>query len=102
MDSRARFFPAGLARFIATRDQTCSTPWCDAPVRHNDHVVAWAAGGRTTAENAQGLCADCNYVKEAPGWGAETVPGTRHTRRTTTPTGHVYRSQSPPLPGDTS
>ncbi|WP_372700109.1 DUF222 domain-containing protein, partial [Arthrobacter sp. JSM 101049] len=48
MDSRARLFPPGLARFIATRDQTCATPYCDAPIRHNDHVLAWASGGRTT------------------------------------------------------
>lgn len=102
MDSRARFFPAGLARFIAVRDQVCGTPWCDAPVRHHDHVVGWAAGGATSVENAKGRCADCNYVKEAPGWGAATVPGDRHTTVTRTPTGHVYRSQAPPLPGDTS
>jgi len=102
MDSRARFFPAGLARFIATRDQTCATPYCDAPLRHNDHVLAWAAGGRTTAGNSSAKCADCNYSKEASHWSAATVPGDRHTTPTTTPTGHTYRSQSPPLPGDTS
>lgn len=38
MDSRARLFPAGLARFIRLRDQVCRTPWCDAPIRHIDHV----------------------------------------------------------------
>lgn len=102
MDSRARFFPTGLARFIATRDQMCATAWCDAPIRQNDHIYPWAAGGKTTSENANGLCADCNHVKEAPGWGAATAPGDRHTTVTTTPTGHVYRSQAPPLPGDTS
>ena len=102
MDSRARLFPAGLARFIETRDQCCRSPWCDAPVRHHDHVVGWAAGGKTTAANSAGLCADCNYSKEATGWSTETVAGDRHTTMVTTPTGHLYRSQAPPLPGDTS
>ncbi|MGP5165230.1 DUF222 domain-containing protein [Arthrobacter rhombi] len=102
MDSRARIFPAGLARFIETRDQCCRSPWCDAPVRHHDHVLGWAAGGKTTANNSAGLCADCNYSKEASGWTTETVPGDRHTTVITTPTGHHYRSQAPPLPGDTS
>ncbi|PCC24624.1 hypothetical protein CIK75_10555 [Glutamicibacter sp. BW78] len=102
MDSRARIFPAGLARFIETRDQCCRSPWCDAPVRHHDHVLGWAAGGKTTAANSAGLCADCNYSKEASGWRTETVPGDRHTTVITTPTGHHYRSQAPPLPGDTS
>ncbi|MGP9662557.1 HNH endonuclease [Arthrobacter sp. AOP36-C1-22] len=102
MDSRTRIFPAGLARFIETRDQCCRSPWCDAPVRHHDHVLGWAAGGRTTAANSAGLCAECNYSKEAPGWRTETVTGARHTTVVTTPTGHHYRSQAPPLPGDTS
>ncbi|MGP5725048.1 DUF222 domain-containing protein [Arthrobacter rhombi] len=102
MDSRARIFPAGLARFIETRDQCCRSPWCDAPVRHHDHVLGWAAGGKTTAKNSAGLCADCNYSKEASGWMTETVAGDRHTMVVTTPTGHLYRSQAPPLPGDTS
>jgi hypothetical protein len=31
MESRARLFPKGLAGFIALRDRTCRTPYCDAP-----------------------------------------------------------------------
>ncbi|WP_156618337.1 DUF222 domain-containing protein, partial [Mycobacterium sp. 852013-51886_SCH5428379] len=38
MDSRARLFPKALARFIDLRDQTCRTPYCDAPIRHHDHA----------------------------------------------------------------
>ena len=34
MESVARPFPTGLARFIELRDQTCRTPYCDAPIRH--------------------------------------------------------------------
>ncbi|WP_420713945.1 HNH endonuclease [Arthrobacter sp. H14-L1] len=39
MDSKKRLFPPGLRRFIITRDQTCRTPWCDAPIRHIDHII---------------------------------------------------------------
>jgi hypothetical protein len=38
MDSTSRCFPAGLATYIRLRDRTCRTPWCDAPVRHTDHI----------------------------------------------------------------
>jgi hypothetical protein len=101
MESRARLFPAGLARFIAARDDTCRTPYCDAPIRHTDHATPHARGGPTTEHNALGACAACNYTKEAPGW---TVTTTReehgtHTAHLTTPTGASYHSQAPPLPG---
>jgi hypothetical protein len=42
MDSRARLFPAGLRRFIQARDDTCRTPYCDAPIRHHDHIIPLA------------------------------------------------------------
>jgi hypothetical protein len=102
MDSRARAFPAGLGELITLRDQICRTPWCDAPIRHTDHVRRVAEGGDTSAANGQGLCEQCNYVKEAPGWSAvpdpESRPG-RHVVTTTTPTGHAYSSRPPPMPG---
>ncbi len=100
MDSRATSFPTGLGRLIHLRDHdTCRTPWCDAPVRHLDHVVARAEGGETSGPNGQGLCEGCNYAKEALGWRARPRPGPRHTVEVTTPTGHSYRSTAPPLPG---
>ncbi|MGX5717446.1 HNH endonuclease [Arthrobacter sp. MAHUQ-56] len=99
MDSKARLFPPGLKRFLQIRDDTCRTPYCDAPIRHHDHVMSWQNGGRTTAGNGQGLCEACNQTKETPRWAAKAVPGPRHTVETTTPTGHTYRSTAPPLPG---
>jgi hypothetical protein len=103
MESRSRLAPAGLARFVRSRDRTCRTPYCDAPIRHTDHVTSYANGGGTSAENLQGLCEQCNYVKEAAGWSSRTVadapapPGGRgrHTVEITTPTGHRYRSTAP-------
>ena len=104
MDSRRRLFDAGLRRFLVARDGTCRTPWCDAPIRHADHVRPHAAGGLTSDVNGQGLCVRCNLVKEQPGWSAEvmdpgpTTGGARpHTIALTTPTGHRYPSAAPPL-----
>ncbi|WP_261382625.1 HNH endonuclease signature motif containing protein [Arthrobacter sp. UKPF54-2] len=99
MDSRARLFPPALRRFIQARDDTCRTPYCDAPIRHLDHIVPWHNGGTTSLANGAGLCEACNHTKEAPGWNAQTRPGSRHTLEVTTPTGHSYYSSAPPLPG---
>ncbi|WP_306912598.1 HNH endonuclease signature motif containing protein [Arthrobacter sp. B3I9] len=105
MDSKARLFPAGLRRFLQARDDTCRTPYCDAPIRHMDHILPWAQGGPTTAANGAGLCEACNHTKEIPGWTSRPRPdptGTpelRHTVEVTTPTGHSYHSAAPPLPG---
>jgi len=109
MDSRRRTFDGLLRRFLVTRDQVCRTPWCDAPIRHIDHITAAADDGETTAVNGQGLCARCNYTKELPGWETELVPdpdrgrssdGGRHRVRTTAPTGHTYESVAPPVLGN--
>ena len=106
MDSRRRVFDRRLRAVLVARDQTCRTPWCDAPIRHADHVRRARDGGETSDTNGQGLCEACNYAKEAPGWTATTVhagpsPGKPdappHTVRTTTPTGHTYESTAPPV-----
>lgn len=108
MDSRARLFPTGLRRFIEARDNTCRTPYCDAPIRHLDHIVPWHRGGETTAANGAGLCEACNHTKETPGWTARPANRARtdgrpsegrHAFELTTPTGHTYSSIAPPLPG---
>ena len=99
MDSTRRRFPDGLRRLIQTRDRTCRTPWCGAPIRHTDHVIPVSEGGATSAANGQGLCEACNYTKQAPGWTA--TPGSAGAGdqvEITTPTGHSYPSHPPPLP----
>jgi hypothetical protein len=96
MESTSRAFPKRLGEFLEFRDQRCRHPWCDAPIRHRDHVVSRAQGGETSAENGQGLCEACNYAKEAIGWRAQPRPGPVHTVATTTPTGHTYQSTAPP------
>jgi hypothetical protein len=99
MDSTRRTFPAGLARFIEVRDQFCRTPWCDAPIRHIDHALPHYQDGATSEDNGNGLCAQCNYIRQAPGWQVRPRPEPRHTVEITTPTGHTYRSTAPEPPG---
>ncbi|MGV9802019.1 DUF222 domain-containing protein, partial [Mycobacterium sp. NPDC003449] len=100
MESRSRRFPKALAVFIALRDRTCRTPFCNAPIRHYDHAEPSARGGATSALNGEGLCEQCNYTKESPGWRVHTFDEDgRHTAMFVTPTGAWYRSTAPPLPG---
>ncbi|WP_418909737.1 DUF222 domain-containing protein [Arthrobacter antioxidans] len=103
-DSRSRLFTPGQRRFIQARDHLCRTPYCDAPIRHYDHIVPWRDDGPTSLANGAGLCEACNHTKELPGWKARPHPdpGTSHARHAlevSTPTGHTYHSTAPPLPG---
>ena len=103
MDSRRRFFPSGLRRFLVVRDEVCRNAWCDAPIRHVDHPVPVADGGETSADNGQCLCELCNQAKEAPGWSAAPTPAGPRTAQSvtvTTPTGHRYATRAPDPPGN--
>jgi hypothetical protein len=100
VDSRARLFSAGQRRFIEARDHACRTPYCDAPIRHYDHIVPWRDGGPTSLSNSAGLCEACNHTKELQGWMVRAVPAVRHALEVRTPTGHTYRSTAPPPPGN--
>lgn len=93
-------FRDGLADIVDLRDRRCRTPYCNAPIRHHDHVTSRAASGRTTLANAQGLCEACNYAKESPGWRHETVPDALAVTdiTITTPTGQVHHSRAPDQP----
>lgn len=98
--STSRFHPQGLAALLRAREQgVCATAWCDAPVRHIDHVTPHAEGGGTSLGNGQGLCARCNHAKQAPGWRQKTtqIEG-RHAVETVTPTGHTQVAVAPRPP----
>ncbi|WP_375499799.1 HNH endonuclease [uncultured Jatrophihabitans sp.] len=98
MESTSRLFTTNQRRFIRFRDQGhCRTPWCDAPIRHTDHVKPHSQGGQTHTDNGAGACQACNHAKQAPGW--TTQPAPDGSIITTTPTGHQYRSQLPDPPG---
>ena len=101
MDSRQRLFRGRLRQAINLRDQFCRTPWCNAPIRHTDHITGYADTGHTTVADGQGLCEQCNYAKQAAGWHARPSPGpspgSGHAVETTTPTSHTYTTSAPPL-----
>lgn len=101
MESQRRELDGLLRQFVVVRDQFCRTPWCDAPIRHGDHVERSADGGRTSAANTQGLCEACNYAKEAPGWSsrADETEASAPDITIRTPTGHRYTSRPPAPPG---
>jgi hypothetical protein len=94
MESKRRLFTQAQRKMLILRDQICRTPFCDAPIRHGDHVDQHENGGPTSIANGQGLCERCNYEKQALGWiqykrGDQII--------TITPTGHVYTSDEPKL-----
>jgi hypothetical protein len=100
MDSRRRRFEGQLRHFVVLRDQFCRMPWCDAPIRHADHLVPHRDDGPTTDDNGQGLCESCNYAKEAPGWEFRTTDdASGHLAAVTTPTGTHFESRAPDPPG---
>ncbi len=92
MDSKSRFFPAGLAKLITIRDQHCRTPWCDAPIRQRDHAIRNADGGETSLTNGQGLCVACNQSKDSPGW-----PTDYGLTEPPDPPGHIRPTHSSPV-----
>ncbi|HEY3002830.1 MAG TPA: HNH endonuclease, partial [Kribbellaceae bacterium] len=68
IDTRRRRFDGGLARLIKYRDQGCRDPYCDAPIRHLDHIHPHRDHGPTSAANGAGRCERGNYTKDLPGW----------------------------------
>jgi hypothetical protein len=102
MDSRRRTFDSALRAFLITRDQICRTPWCDAPIRHADHIHDHVKGGATWAGNGQGTCVRCNHTKQHPDWdvavqGDGDPRAGPHRTRWRTPLGRTYDSTAPPL-----
>ena len=81
--------PRDWPRFIDVRDDTCRTPYCDAPIRHHDHATPHHRDGPTRAVNGLGECEACNYAKEAPGWTVSTSndESGSHSAEFVTPTG---------------
>ncbi|MDN5760727.1 MAG: DUF222 domain-containing protein [Microlunatus sp.] len=98
LDQRRRRFTGWLGELIRLRDLHCRDPYCDAPVRHVDHIDRHTDGGPTTLHNGRGVCERGNYVREMPGWSVHLVDPDTHTVITTTPTGHQYSSRPPQPP----
>jgi hypothetical protein len=102
-DPKRRRFDGFLAKLIRIRDGgTCRDPFCDAEIRHLDHIDQRRHGGPSSYANGRGTCARGNHVREMPGWKVEVVHdglgAEQHTVRTTTPTGHTYTGRAGPSP----
>jgi hypothetical protein len=93
--STRRCFDGWLAKLIKLCDHTCRDPFCDAPIRHLDHITRHSDGGATTLENGRGVCACGNLVREMPGWRIKLIDCGFHCDPhkiiITTPTGHQLR-----------
>jgi hypothetical protein len=92
--------PAHLAGLVITRDQTCQFPGCRVPAHrcdldHNIPYNPTDGTGPTNEFNLGPRCRGHHQVKQTPGWSVTPHPDGCTTW--TTPTGHVYHSQPPPL-----
>ena len=98
-DPHRRRFDGHLKKLIMWRDRQCRDPFCDAPIRHIDHIQRYSDSGLTIYPNGRGTCERGNYAREMPGWKVETISsglaGQPHTIKITTPTGHSYLSRAP-------
>jgi hypothetical protein len=63
---RRRFFTGAERRAVEVRDRECTNRWCDVPAERCevDHVVPWALGGPTEADNGQLACGYHNRLRE--------------------------------------
>ncbi|MHA3702062.1 HNH endonuclease [Jatrophihabitans sp. YIM 134969] len=88
-ETASRQFTKAMADFVALRDEdTCTTAYCDAPIRHVDHHQPHTHGGPTSLANARGMCVWCNQTKSdripdaaAPTKNPPTRPPGRRRRR---------------------
>ena len=77
--------PAGWPTSSAGATGPAATRFCDAPIRHLDHLHRHHDGGPTTPVNGRGVGERGNYVRELPGWSVRLVDADTHTVITTTP-----------------
>lgn len=100
-DPFRRRFDGFLKELITMRDRGCRDPFCDAPIRHLDHIHRHSAGGSTSYSNGRGVCERGNYAREMPGWRIDLLTDgmkVPHAVKITTPTGHSYVSRAPDPP----
>lgn len=96
LDTGRRFFDGDLRTFVFARDGTCRMPVCTARITDGDHITARSDGGSTTATNGQGLSRRCHHLRDLAGW---QLTGDADRTVWTTPTGHRYQSEAPPVLG---
>jgi len=83
--------PAALRAYLQARDGTCRFPGCTRPAPRCDvdHTLAWAGGGRTTADNLAHLCRRHHVMKHETRWQSRQEPD--GTLVWTSPTGRTSR-----------
>jgi hypothetical protein len=98
-DPHRRRFDGHVRKLIMWRDRQCRDQYCDAAIRHIDHIQRYTDDGLTIYPNGRGACERGNYAREMPGWkidtGSSGLDGQPHTIKVTTPTGHSYFSRAP-------
>jgi hypothetical protein len=95
-------FPTGLRRLIQTRDRTCRTPWCGGPdPAHRPRPSPPPRAGPPARTTGRG-CARPATTPKGPRLASQDPhprpAGAADEVEITTPTGHSYTSQPPPLP----
>jgi hypothetical protein len=74
-DPHRRNFDGYLRKLIMWRDRESRDPYCEAPIRHIDHIQRYTDGGLTIYPNGRGACERGNYVRETPGWKVKIITG---------------------------
>ncbi len=94
--------PKDLTEFVIARDAICAFPGCQRRAQRCDldHRIPYDKGGTTSPENLEPLCKRHHRCKHETRWRLDrTITG---NFRWISPTGHIYQSQPPGLPMDTS
>ncbi len=93
LSTKQRFVTAGLADYLALRDQgLCRTPWCDAPARQADHITPPPTGARRPTTTPRASARRAIWRSKPPdgpnGWSANQAYA-----------GVAIPSRRPPRPG---
>ena len=90
-----RTFTAKVKRAIRIRDgNRCGFPRCRRPLAECHHIIHWADGGPSTADNGVYLCAFHHWLAHEGGWNLARNPNGSHTWTNTT--GRTITGQPPP------
>ncbi|HEY8302473.1 MAG TPA: HNH endonuclease signature motif containing protein [Jatrophihabitans sp.] len=92
--------PATLRAFVVARDRECQFPGCHRQARYCevDHLVPWADGGTTCAENLICLCARHHHLKHDTEWTVTRLAD--EVLRWTSTDGHHYYNDPAGYPTD--